>query len=229
MWFDDTDSKSIQPSNKSSIRRVEEYIRSALEDEKDLVLEIRFRDENVSLRDLSKYISLIDGAYGRSNLAGFRSYALSPQSHLRVTRIESGSSVFEFALSQVDNIELWRFLVMSMVMITGWTNTSKVVKNYTKSAKNVAETIEIWTKIPRNVSEYNYDRKRKVAVRRLIRSVLKNSGLFCDLSRRDIDSLVILVEEVLIRERENLPGARRFERECVIDVALKIRPSPKMR
>ena len=67
---------SIVPSNVAAVSRVQDHVLSRLDNERAIVLEIRFDDRSVSARDLAAYLTLLDAAFGRTDPSGFRSYSL---------------------------------------------------------------------------------------------------------------------------------------------------------
>lgn len=89
--------RSIVPSNGAAVSRVQNHVLSQLDNERAIALEIRFDDRSVSARDLAAYLMLLDGAFGRTDPRGFRSYSLRARDHLSIDRFQSGSTVLERA------------------------------------------------------------------------------------------------------------------------------------
>ncbi len=209
--------RSIVPSNFAAVSRVQDHVISRLDNERAIVLQIRFDDCSVSARDLAAYLALLDGAFGRTDPRGFRSYSLRVDDHLSINRLQSASTILEL-LARLGDIELWRIVVVYLVMRTGPSIlTGEAAKNWAEAVKALSEVAQGWL-----------DRLSPSGVRALrrrqrsaIRSIIQADPLFEGLSRPDVDVLVLLVEQVLVAERSHLPAATRFDKAHVIEVALR--------
>lgn len=213
--------RSIVPSNLAAVSRVQDHVLSRLDNERAIVLEIRFDDRLVSARDLAAYLALLDGAFGRTDPSGFRSYSLRARDHLSINRLQSGSTILELLLAKLGNVELWRIIVVYLVMRTGPSILrGEAVKNWAEAAKAIVETAQLWADVraPLQLDRTRARRRQRAA----IRSVIRTDPLFEGLSRLDVDVLVGLVEKVLVAEHSHLPAAARFDKAHVIDVALRI-------
>ena len=207
--------RSIAPSNVAAVSRVQDQVLSRLDNERP-VLEIRFDDRSVSARDLAAYLALLDGAFGRTDPRGFRSYSLRPRDHLSIDRLQSGSTVFELLLAELENIGLWRLILVYLVLKTGPSLLSG------EAAKNWGEAALVWSDVGARVSSSRTRAQLRRRERSAIRSIIQADPLFEGVARLDVDVLVQLVEEVLVAERSHLPAAARFDDAHVIEVALRI-------
>ena len=215
--------RSIVPSNIAAISRVQDHVFSRIDDELAIVLEIRFTERAVSARDLASYLTLLDGAFGRTDPSGFRSYSLRARDHLSITRLQSGSTILEFLLSELDSIEPWRLIIVYLVLRTGPAMLKgEAAKNWAEAAKSFGEAVSVWSDIGARVSSF----RARTQLRRLrysaLRNIIQADQWFEELDRHDVDVLVRLVDEVLVAERSHLPAASRFDEAHVIDVALRI-------
>lgn len=215
--------RSIVPSNLAAVSRAEGHVLSRLDNERPIVLEIRFDDRSVSARDLAAYLALLDGAFGRTDPRGFRSYSLRARDHLAINRLQSGSTILEFLLAELGNIELWRIIVVYLVVRTGPSIlTGEAAKNWAEAVKTSVETAQLWSDfraaLQLDRTRARLRRRQRSAIRRIIRA----DPLFEGLSGRDANVLVGLVEEVLVAERSHLPAAARFDKAHVREVALRI-------
>ena len=215
--------RSIVPSNVAAVSRVQDHVLSRLDNERAIVLQIRFHDRSVSARDLAAYLTVLDGAFGRTDPRGFRSYSLRARDHLSIDRLQSGSTILELLLTELGNIELWRFIVVYLVLRTGPSILKgEAAKNWAEAAKGLGEAASVWSDVVARVSSSRTRaqlRRRRYAA---IRSIIQADPLFEGLARRDVDVLVRLVEEVLVAEGSHLPAASRFDDTHVIEVALRI-------
>jgi hypothetical protein len=215
---------SIVPSNGAAVSRVEEHVATLLQAPDAVVLQIRFDDRSASIRDLAAYMALLDGAYGRTDPKGFRSYSLRPTEHLSLRRIASGSSVLELALAELANADIWRFLLVFLVAKTGPSVLKgEVAKNWSGAAKTLGEAALVWSDVAKRATARSQRSQAGRRQRATIRKIIQSDRLFEGLARRDLDVLVRMVEEVLLREGGHLRAAARFDDQHVIEVALRVR------
>ena len=216
--------RSIVPSNRAAVSRAQDHVLSRLENERAIVLEIRFDDLFVSARDFGAYLTLLDGAFGRTDPKGFRSYSLRARDHLLIARLQSGSTILELLLAELGNVDPWRFIVLYLVVRTGPSILKgEAAKNWAEAGKSLGEAIVVWSDVPARVSSSRTRARLRRRQRSGIRRIIQGDPLFEGLDRRDVDVLVQLVEEVLAAERSHLPAAARFGQAHVIEVALRIR------
>ena len=215
--------RPIVPSDVAAVSRVQDHVLSQLDNESAIAIEVRFDDRSVSARDLAAYLTLLDGAYGRTDPNGFRSYSLRPRHHLSIARLQSGSTILELLLAEIGDMNLWRLIVAYLVVRTGPSILKgEAAKNWADSARSLGEAALVWSSVPPRVSlsgtPTRLPRRQSLA----IRSTIRTHPLFEGLAERDVNVLVQLVEEVLVAERGHLPAAARFDDAHVIDVALRI-------
>ena len=220
---------SIAPRSVAAVSRVQDHVLSLLDSERPIVLEIRFDDRSVSARDLAAYLALLDGAFGRTDPRGFRSYSLRARDHLSIDRLQSGSTVLELLLAELGNIGLWRFIVVYLVLRTGPSmlrgdaakNWADAAKSLGEAAKGLGEAALVWSDVGARVSSSRTRAQLRRRERSAIRRIIQADPLFEGLARLEVDVLVQLVEEVLVAERSHLPAAARFDDAHVIAVALR--------
>jgi len=210
--------RSIVPTNSAAVSRVEDHVLSRLDNERAIVLEIRFHDYSVSARDLAAYLALLDGAFGRTDPRGFRSYSLRTRDHLSINRLRAGSAILELLPATLENTELWRTILAYLAMGTG---LGVAAKTWAAAAKTLAEAANEWLDV-RDRLTTSRARALRRRERSAIRSLIQANPLFDGLSRPDVDVLVQLVEDVLVAERSHLPAAGRFNDTHVIEVTLRI-------
>ena len=214
---------AIVPSNVAAVSRVQDHVLSRLDNERAIVLEIRFDDRSVSARDLAAYLALLDAAFGRTDPSGFRSYSLRTRDHLSIDRLQSGSTILEFLLAKLGNIEPWRFIVVYLVAKTGPSMLrGEAAKNWAEAAKSLGEAALVWSDVGARVSSSRTRVRLRRRRRSAIRSIIQADPLFEGLARPDVDVLVGLVEEVLVAEGSHLPAAARFNDAHAIEVALRV-------
>jgi hypothetical protein len=204
--------------------RVQAHVLSAFGGRENLYLEIRFEGEAVSARDLAAYLGLLDGAFGRTDPAGFRSYSLRTADQLDIGHIKASSTVLEIGLAALGEIEIWRFLVVYLVAKTGPSILKgEAARNWAAATKSLGEAVLVWSDVSKRVSEGRERQQLSRRQRAAIRRVISTDPLFVDLTRRDIDTLVWLVEGVLLRESSRLAAAARFDDKHIIEISLRLR------
>ena len=214
---------SIVPSSTAAVSRVQDHVLSRLDNEHAISLEIRFDDRSVSARDLAAYLALLDGAFGRTDPRGFRSYSLRARDHLSIGRLQSGSTILKLLLAELGNMDLWRFIVVYLVLRTGPSVLKgEAAKNWAEAAKRLGQAASEWSDVVARVSASRTPARLRRQRYAAIRSIIQADSLFDGLARRDVDVLVRLVEEVLVAEGSHLPAACRFDDAHVIEVALRI-------
>ena len=172
---------------------------------------------------MAAYLTLLDGAFGRTDPRGFRSYSLRARDHLSIDRLQSGSTLFELLLAELGNIEPWRFVVVYLVARTGPSILrGEAAKNWAEAAKSFGEAAVVWSKVGARVSSSRTRAQLRRHERSAIRSIIQADPLFEGLARPDVDVLVQLVDDVLAAEGSHLPAAARFDHAHVIEVALRI-------
>ena len=211
---------SIVPSNFTAVSRVQDQVLSRLDNERAIVLEIRFDDRSVSARDLAAYLALLDGAFGRTDPRGFRSYSLRARDHLSINRLQSGSAILELLPATLGNTELWRTILVYLTVGTGLSIlTGVAAKNWAAAAKTLGEAANEWLDVRDRLSTSRARALRR-RQRSAIRSIIQADPLFEGQSRPDVDVLVQMVEDMLVAERGHLSAAARFNDAHVIEVAL---------
>ena len=175
---------SIVPSSVAAVSRVQDHVLSRLDNERAIVLEIRFDDRSVSARDLAAYLTLLDGAFGRTDPRGFRSYSLRARDHLSIDRLQSGSTVLELLLAELGNIGLWRFIVVYLVLRTGPSMLrGEAAKNWAEAAKSLGEAALVWSDVGARVSSSRTRVQLRRRERSAIRSIIQADPLFEGLAR----------------------------------------------
>lgn len=188
------------------------------------LIAIRFDDSDVRVRDLVAFLNLVDGAYARSFPKGIYSYAHRPTAQLSIERIQPGSAILQFPFEQLGDIEIWRMILLYLVVRTGPSILKgEAAKNWAEAGKAAGEALNVWTGIanswPQVREQWRLSRRQKT----FIRGVIRTDPLFEDLADRQRDLLTEAVAEILVQEEHNLRGAARFSARHVLEVAVKAR------
>lgn len=212
--------------NAAAMLRIGERLSRRIGAENKVYIDIRVEGDNLVLRDWASYLRLADGAYGRSDPNGFRSYSLRQQDQIRVSAISPGSTVIELALRVFNEFDIWRTLLVYLVLRTGPSVLKgEAAKNWAEGAKALGEATLVWTDVADRFSSRREERPVRLSRRETatIRRIIKNETLLEGLQGRDLAVLVRMVGEILIREDRHLRGAARFDAGQVIGVALRLK------
>jgi len=170
-------------------------------DDSRLELVIRTSDRDLSIRDLSAFLDLIDSLYGRLSPKGFRSYARRERGHIEIWRLEPGSweLVLETLLSRFQYPEI--LLVIWMAL-----------KYLPRAVQSVA-------------TAYNQIEQGRLArqSRKRIRAEMDADEKLRSISPERRRELARLIDILYEREAVKLPRAVRFARAKLIDVVIRVR------
>lgn len=173
----------------------------------DLVIElfIRIAPKNISIRDLSTFLELLDHIHGRLTPEGFRSYARREFGHLKISRVQEGSweLIIETTLSYVKQSEI--LLIIWLVL---------------KYLPQAFQTIS---------SAYNEYEQGRLARenRKRIKMEMEEDEKLRNLSPNRRRDLIALIDALYSKEANKLPRASRFARKSLLDVDIRVQKSRK--
>lgn len=155
-------------------------------------LVIRVNDESISVRDWAAYLNLVDRMYGRLTTDGLLSYALTTPKHLEIEKVRRGS--LEIILQEVaSNID-----VVTVFLII------RYVLKYLPDAY------------------VKYERGRYTRMRRKrLRQQMQQDKELAALEKRRQNQLIEFMDRLMERERRQLPRAKRFSAESVLEVVMR--------
>lgn len=173
----------------------------------DSVIElvIRIAPENISIRDLSAFLELVDHIHGRLSPEGFRSYARREFGHLKISRVQEGSweLILETTLSYVKQSE---------ILLIIWL----VLKYLPQAFQTIASAY----------NEYEQGRLAKEN-RRRIKMEMEEDEKLRNLSPNRRRDLISLIEVLYSKEAKKLPRASRFARKALLGVDIRVRKNRK--
>lgn len=157
-------------------------------------------DENLSIRDLSAFLELIDHIYGRLTTEGFQSYAQRKHRHLRISKVKQGSCelIIETLLS---------YLKQSEILLIIWL-----------ALKYLPKAIQTMT------TSYNQYEQARLARenRKRIRMEIEEDKKLHELPLKRRSDLAKLIDILYMKEFRNLPRSIRFARKSLLDVDIRI-------
>jgi len=168
-------------------------------------LVISIASENISIRDLSAFLELVDHIYGRLTPEGFRSYARRDFGHLKISRIQEGTweLIIETTLST---------LKQSGILLIIWL----VLKYLPQAFKTTASAY----------NEYEQGRLARETRKRIKMEMEENENLR-KLSPNHRRDLIALIDILYSREAQKLPRVSRFARKALLGVDVKVRKNQK--
>jgi hypothetical protein len=224
------------------VRHLTESVREIAGNEDQLELSLRFRDQDISVRELTAYLDLLDGAYGRVDPHGFRSYALTQHRHLRIAQIAHGSVDLRFLFDILTPAQLSGAMTMYLIAKAGPSIIKgEAAKNWMEATKAGMEAYRLWRPITdfRRVESREQDlqalppRDRETdqppplkltrAQRKELNDLLQGDPYFSGLSERHRREVIRVVQGILGAERQRLSLAQRFAADQVIEVVLRRR------
>ena len=164
-------------------------------EEVDLIISLE--NTNVSLRDFSAFLLLIDHFFGRTYRKGFLSYSLTEDVHLRAAEIRSGS--IEIIIEQII-----KYLPVSQAIYF-----YLLIKYLPSALKSLSESFL-------NTSDALYTFEKTRLVRRMrkdLRKELKDDEILESLSDEEIKKLAAELQKKYELERKHLFKGARFANE----------------
>jgi hypothetical protein len=187
--------------------------------EKIVELIIRMDDKNLNARGLGAYLSLADRVYGRMTELGLKSYSQAIGGQLSIQEIRKGSLEIVMAQPVTRPKDATPLAVLWLCL-----------KHLPSWIRAVHEADKSWSEPSGNLT-FNYGslygslQEERVAreSRRRLRGEIKRDGSLERLDDRKVSQLAVLLEELYMVERRQLPAAARFAAKSVKDVILLVR------
>lgn len=202
-----------------TVRRITEGVIGGNWDTRSLALTIRLSDKEISARDFSAFLSLLDSAYGRMDPLGFLSYAHRPQDHLRITNTRAGSVELEVIREIVTHFDLWGMVIAYLAIKMGPQLLSG------DAARNWGEAFQVWGNVLEQSARTRSSPLPAHLTRRQrgrLRSMISEDPSFKGLGRKDLDRLADALEMVLVREERQLQAVARFSVTTVKKIDLNV-------
>jgi hypothetical protein len=155
-------------------------------------LVIRINERNLSVRDLAAYLNLVDRMYGRLTADGLLSYALTTPKHLKIHKVRRGS--LEFILQEAAS----HIDVVTVFLII------RYLLKYLPDAYLKYE-------------DGRYTRMR----RKQLRQQIQHDEELKALEKRRQNQLIEFMDRLMERERRQLPRAKRFSAQSVLEVVTR--------
>lgn len=173
----------------------------------DFDLLITIDNRNISFRDFSAFLLLIDHFYGRNYNGGFLSYAMTDSAHLRADEIRSGS--IEIIIQ-----ELLRHLPVKQAIIF-----FLLIKYLPSALKSISESLL-------NTSDALYTFEKTKLIRRMrkeLRRDLRDDALLQTLSDAEISKLAEDLQKKYDVDRKHIHKAARFAAKKLKSVQVRKR------
>jgi hypothetical protein len=165
-----------------------------------LELSIRISDEDLTIRDLSAFLDLIDRIYGRLSEKGLKSYARREYGHLKINKLQKGS--WELLLQEVISSGYSYSLIVILL----------AVKYLPPAVQSIATT-------------YNQVEQGRLARanRKRIKADMENDENLASLSNVRRNQIAELVEFLHEKEKEGLHRAIRFTQKRLLSINIRVK------
>lgn len=175
------------------------------EDELEIVVSID--EKNISLRDFSAFLLLIDHFYGRNFQKGFQSYSMTKDVHLKASEIRVGS--VEIIIE-----EILKYLPVKQAVLV-----FLLIKYLPSAIKSISESLL-------NTSEafYNFEKTRLVRrMRKNLRRHLREDEILQSLSDEEISKLAEDLQKKYELDRRHIYKAGRFAADKMKSIKVRKR------
>lgn len=175
------------------------YIPTNTPEDSYLELSIRIADEDLTIRDLSAFLDLIDRVYGRLSEKGLPSYARKELGHLKINKLQKGS--WELLLQEV--ITSGYSLIVILL----------AVKYLPPAIQSLA-------------TAYNEVEQGRLAgtERKRIKKEMEKDENLSALSNDRKNQLSELVEYLHDKEKKRLHRAIRFTQKRLLSIDVRVKP-----
>jgi len=176
------------------------YIPSDTPEGACLELSIRIADEDLTIRELSAFLDLIDRIYGRLSEKGLPSYARKEHGHLKINKLQKGS--WELLLQEVISSPYSHTLIVILL----------AVKYLPPAVQSIA-------------TAYNQVEQGRLArANRLrIKADMEQDKNLLSLSKDRKGQLSELVDYLHEKEREKLSRAIKFTQKRLLSIEVRIK------
>jgi len=163
-------------------------------------LSIRIADEDLTIRDLSAFLDLIDRIYGRLSEKGLPSYARREYGHLKISKLQKGS---------------WELLLQE-VITSGYSYSLLIILLAVKYLPPAIQSI---------ATAYNQVEQGRLARanRKRIRAEMENDEHLSSLSKERRNQLSELIEYLHEKEKERLHRAIRFTKKRLLSINVRVK------
>ncbi len=168
--------------------------------EAQIELSIMIDESDLRIRDLVAFLELIDRTYGRLSPQGLRSYAHKREDQIQVTEVRPGSLeiIFSEVLTNLDKITI--IIALQLLL--------KYLPDLLKSLA---------------IAFREFEEARYIHLRREhLQNQIANDPALASLEKRDRDELAEFLDELIVKERRNLPAVLRFAQQHVREVSLLV-------
>lgn len=179
------------------------------DDQFDIVIILDNKD--ISFRDLSNFLLLVDHFYGRSITENFLSYALTQRLHLKASEIREGS--IEIIIP-----DILKPLSVSSALF------------FYLLVKHLGAAIKVTSEATKNFSEafYNYEKGQLLRTsRKGLKKSLSNEEALRDLDDKELKKIIQRLQKRYQQDSKYLNKASEFARDKLKDVKVVRRKKSK--
>lgn len=162
-------------------------------------------NEDISLREFSAFLMIVDRFYGRFIEQSFYSYAMSEKKHLTISKIENGSAILIIedilSLLHKEDALILYFLI---------TFLPSAINSVSSSIKKLSTAYDTYEKA-----------RLKREIRKSLKTDLKNSEELKTLNEKDLSKLTELLEKKYLKEQKYIAKASKFASKKLKKVEFK--------
>ncbi len=176
------------------------YIPTGTPGDSIIELSIRIADEDLTIRDLSAFLDLIDRIYGRLSEAGLQSYARREHGHLKINKLQKGS---------------WELLLQEAIT-SGYSYSLLVILLAVKYLPPAVQSL---------ATAYNQVEQGLLARanRKRIKAEMGRDENLSSLSNDRRNQLSNLVEYLHEKEKKRLHRAIRFTQKRLLSINVRVK------
>jgi len=176
------------------------YIPTNTPEDSFLELSIRIADEDLTIRDLSAFLDLIDRIYGRLSEKGLPSYTRKELGHLKINKLQKGS---------------WELLLQE-VITSGYSYSLIVILLTVKYLPPAIQSL---------ATAYNEVEQGRLAgtERKRIKKEMEKDENLSTLSNDRKNQLSELVEYLHDKEKKRLHRAIRFTQKRLLSIDVRVK------
>jgi hypothetical protein len=191
-------------SERAAQALIRAMLRTAGDGKTKAELVVKLRGQDINVRELGAYLTMVDRVYGRLGRPGLRSYAQARDRQLQIVTFRPGS--LEIAIAEFVSAANVNLVIVCLFL--------KLLPNFLKglseALKRIAQTFA-------TIEEGKLTRIR----RKLLEKELDELGELRKLEKRERAEIVTALDEAIAPDTDGLGAAGRFADDQVVGVDIK--------
>ena len=181
------------------------FIADQVSGDETFELIIRLTETNLSVRNLAAYLNFIDKAYGRLTQKGIKHYSKTSTYELKITEIRRGSIELVIADIVSNTASIKALIIVGLLLQC----LPKMIKSVLSSYRD-------------------YEEARLARIRRKqIKEQMKENKNLIELTDRQINQLVVILDMIYLIDKRNIPKAYNFSKENISQIKFNLQKPKK--